>query len=225
MKLVTTMKPILVFTAGAFGAAVGARMLAAAPAAPTPLRVAPLPHDLDTLRAQTGEANASAIGVAAWRPHVKACELIDDLCFAAGMPWSQVEVHGQRLTCGPVVQPGHGPCFHCYRKRWASHHPAPEREMVIAHAYERDASLGPPGFVGPLVEIAAAALWEDLLAPVTQAGRLRVVDVLTGGVLETAVLGVHACPRCGLPAAGPVGARFVNHLVPAIDAAWAGAHA
>lgn len=212
------MKQTILLTAGAFGAAVGARVQALAPAS-APVHVAPLPHDRDTLNAFVRDA--ASIAVAAWRPYVKTFELIDDLCFAARVPWTLVEIHGQRLSCGPLVRPGTGPCYHCYHKRWASHHPAPEREMVIERAYERDPQMGPPGFIGPLVEIAAAALAEDMLAPAEQGGRLRLVDVLTGAVLETAVLGVHACPRCGLPNEGPTGTRFVRHLVSALEGSLA----
>jgi hypothetical protein len=31
------------------------------------------------------------------------------------------------------------------------------------------------------------------------------------------VLGLHACPRCGLPNEGPPGTRFIRHLVPALE--------
>jgi bacteriocin biosynthesis cyclodehydratase domain-containing protein len=208
MTAMSPPKHLLVLTAGEFGHAVGQRLAALQPG--RPVRTAPLP---------------GSAAVATWRPHVQACRWIDDACHAAndgaGLPWTLAELHGTRLTCGPVVVPGHGPCYHCYQRRWASHHPAPEREMVLERAYARDPELGPPGFITPLVAIAAAAiaedLAEDLAAPERTAGRLRLVDVISGAVQETAVLGIHACPRCGLKHAGPPGSRFINHLAPTVE--------
>lgn len=213
MKPIPT-KPILILTAGEFGRAAGARARQRLDSPARPVRLAALP----TTEAEARElvARASALAIAAWRPYPDVGRWIDDAAHAARVPWSRVVLHGTRLTCGPVVVPGQGPCFHCYQRRWASHHPAPERELVIEHAYARDPALGVTGFVAPMVEIAASALAEDLRAPEASAGRVRLVDVISGAVQETAVLGIHACPRCGLPHAGPAGTRFVEHLVPVI---------
>lgn len=207
------MKPLFVLTVGEFGHAVGRRLAALLP--DRDVRTAALPASA----AQAAELvrSASALAVATWRPHAEACRWIDDAAHDAVVPWTLTELHGTRLTCGPVVAPGHGPCYHCYQRRWASHHPAPEREMVLERAYARDPALGLPGFITPLVHIAAASLAEDLAAPERLAGRLRLVDVVTAAVQETAVLGIHACPRCGLKHDGPPGSRFITHLAPAVE--------
>jgi bacteriocin biosynthesis cyclodehydratase domain-containing protein len=210
------MKPILLLTAGDFGLAVGERAATLLRAQGLPVQLASLPTEQHGVPALVSQAKALA--VAAWRPYVEVCRWIDDASFEFGVPWTLVELHGTRLTCGPVVATGAGPCYHCYHRRWASHHPAPEREMVLERAYARDPALGLPGFVTPMVEIAAAALLEDLADPERHAGRLRLVDVLSGAVQETAVLGIHACPRCGLRHAGPPGARFTNHLAGVVEA-------
>ena len=89
--------------------------------------------------------------------------------------------------------------------------------MVLERAYARGPSLGLPGFITPLVHIAGASLAEDLSAPERLAGRLRLVDVVTAAVQETAVLGIHACPRCGLRHDGPPGSRFINQLAPVVE--------
>lgn len=209
------MKPILILTAGEFGRATGARLQQILEPYPCPVRLAALPADEATAR--TWVDGASALAIAAWRPYPEVGNWIDDASHAARIPWSRAVLHGTRLTCGPLVVPGEGPCFHCYQRRWASHHPAPERELVIEHAYARDSGLGPAGFITPMVEIAAAALAEDLRASARSAGRVRLVDVISGAVQETAVLGIHACPRCGLPHDGPAGARFVEDLAPVIE--------
>jgi len=199
---------INVLTAGSFGASVGARMQQRGA-----VRVSQLTHDRETLEASI--AGAGFVAVASWRPYVTTFRLIDEICHERRVPWSLAELHAQRLTCGPLVHPDERACYHCYRMRWASHHPAPQRELVLERAYARDPDLGPAGFIHPLTEIAAAALLEDAQSAPTAAGRLRLVDVLTGAVLESAVIAVHGCPRC-YPAASPRGQRFVHELVPAL---------
>jgi len=207
------MKPLLILSAGAFGQAVAQCAAERLQARGQATHLAPLPATQAEVAALV--AQAGALALATWRPYPEQARWIDDACHAHGVAWSQVELHGTRLSCGPVVVPGQGPCHHCFQRRWASHHPAPERELVLQRAYARDPAMGLQGFIEPLVQIGASALLEDLDG--RPAGRLRLLDVLTGAVQETAVLGVHACPRCGLRHEGPAGTRFVHHLAPAIE--------
>jgi bacteriocin biosynthesis cyclodehydratase domain-containing protein len=199
---------MIVLTVGTFGSSVGERLRQRCDA-----EVVALTHERASL--QSAVARASFVAVAAWRPYVATFRLLDELCHDAGVPWSLAELHNDRLTCGPLMYPGAGACYHCYRMRWSSHHPAPQREMVLERAYARNPQLGPPGFIRPLVEAAAAALLEDSRSDSSQAGRLRVLDVLTGAVLESAVIPVHGCPRC-YPNRPAGGERFVHKLVPAL---------
>jgi bacteriocin biosynthesis cyclodehydratase domain-containing protein len=201
---------MIVLTAGAFGAKVGERLARLQSA-----EVVPLPHDPAQLREIVFRANF--VAVASWRPYVATFELIDDLCFEARTPWSLAEVHAQRLSCGPLVRPGDGACYHCYRQRTLSHHKSPEWELALRAAYENDPDLGPRGFLGPMVEIAAQALAADAAASAADAGRMRLVDLLNGAVLESAVLGVHECRRCRPRGDAPAGERFVRALVPHLE--------
>lgn len=205
------MTNITILTAGEFGDRVALRLREQWPAATT----AALAHERESLRPLI-EA-AQFVAVAAWRPYAATFRVIDELCFETRTPWSVAEIHGQRLTCGPLVRPEHGPCYGCYRMRWNSHHPAPQRELVLERAYARDPNLGPPGFIGPLVEIAAAALIEDVTATADKAGRLRLIDILTGAVLESEVIAVHGCARCQPVRDKLPGERFVRHLAPALQ--------
>ena len=69
-----------------------------------------------------------------------------------------------------------------------------------------------------MAAIAAHGIREDAAVGASGAGRLRIVDVLTGAVTMTEVLAVHGCPKC-FPdriQAQP-GARFVRDLVPALQ--------
>ena len=159
---------------------------------------------------------SDSVAVALWRPYVGVCERVDDICHRHGIRWSLAQIVGDKLHCGPLIVPGKGPCYRCYRKRYLSHHSAPEREMALCRAYERGPHTGVPGYIYPMVVTAAFALGSDLAAEEDEAGRLRVVDLLGGGVVEVSVLGVHGCSQCGEPRGGTVGARYVDKLVPAI---------
>ena len=205
------MSALLILSAGSFGRAVGEFISARAPSA----RLAAMPADVTAIDGLID--GAAFVAVAAWRPYHAAFEHIDDLCFDRRLGWSLAELHGQRLTLGPCVVPGAGACYHCYRQRWNVHHPAPDRELVLEEAYARNPDMGPAGFIAPLVAIAGAALLQDAAGGAAAAGRLRLVDVLTGSMLATEVIGVHGCPRCRPRPAGPAGARFVDRLVPAIE--------
>lgn len=202
----------LILTAGAFGTAVGAHLSRLGPyeARELPRYIAALDNLV---------AGARFVGVAAWRPYLPAFLRIDTLCYAQGFRASYAVLQGERLTAGPLVVPGAsgGACYHCYLKRWNTHHPAPERELVLQDAYDRDFDLGPPGFLQPMVTIAASALHADSIAEPEKAGQFRAVDILTGSVMQSSVLAVHRCPRCrGDRPHGEPGSRFVDHLVPTV---------
>jgi bacteriocin biosynthesis cyclodehydratase domain-containing protein len=157
---------------------------------------------------------AGFVAVAAWRRCPDACSLIDEACARAGIPWSSVLLDGSELVSGPVVVPGRGPCWSCYRRRLSAHTPAIERARHLDQAYAADPSLGPGGFLPAMVEAAAAGLLRDRLDGETAAGRVRIVDVLSGEVLETRVVRVHGCVRCGRSRGG---ARYVEALAPIVD--------
>jgi bacteriocin biosynthesis cyclodehydratase domain-containing protein len=198
---------MLVLTAGRFGEAVGRAIVRRRPDA----RVTPLLDARDRLGDAIGDA--SYVAVALWRPYVGDCERLDALCAERGIRWSSAHVDGEVISCGPLVVPGAGPCYTCYRRRLLSHHKAADREMALRRVLENDPRIGSEGFVPAMVQIAAGALLEDADAPSAEAGRLRMVDVLNGTVLETEVIGVHGCPRCAPPGPEP-GARFVEALIP-----------
>lgn len=200
---------MIILTAGKYGEAVANRL-----AQLTTVKKAPLtgnPENLELLI-----KNASSVAVASWRPYVDAYELIDELCFKYKKPWMLADIHGQRLTCGPVIVPGRSACFSCYHKRYLTQHRAPERELVMSNAYHRDAALGIEGFCNAMVEIGAAALFEQVDSDYSDAGCLRCVDVIGGTVLESKVIGIHSCKKCGVKRTTDSSYRFVEKIVPAI---------
>lgn len=161
-------------------------------------------------------SGARFVAVALWRPYDEACDLLDAACWQAGVPWSSAHLTEDQLVCGPLVFPRQGPCYGCFRRRSLTHHSAPDRAQRIARAYATDPDLGPAGFVPATAWMAASGLLSDRRAPRTAAGRLRRIDLFAGGMVETAVVGVHRCARCGRQIAEDPRDRFVHQLVPAM---------
>ena len=201
---------MIVLTEGPFGDAVGAALARRAPAAITLGR---LTAACDDMLARV--ATASFVAVATWRPYDVECDRLDEACWRARVPWSAAFLWENRLYCGPAIVPPHGPCYACFRRRALTHQRAPERELAVLRAYRQNRSMGPSGFVTPLVWLAASALQEDACSPTV--GRLRYLNVITGEMSDTRVVRVHACPRCGGDLGDRPGERFVGRLVPAVQ--------
>jgi len=157
------------------------------------------------------------VGVATWRPYPDLCQLIDDICFTHGIRWSMVELHGDTLTCGPLVIPTKSACHHCFIRRTASHFNAPEWERTIRKFYDLNPEAGVMGYPNALVEIGASALAEDAINA-SGGGRVRTIDVVSSIVRESEVIGIHNCPRCRSRYAGfdPV-ERSVKNLIPHLE--------
>lgn len=204
---------IIVLHEGRFGAAV-ARALGSL----RPVRSAPLVASRPRLESLVGDADF--VAVALWRRYDEECEELDAIAARRRLRWSLAVPIESALSFGPLVVPGHGACWRCYRRRALTHHRAAERELALAEAYRRSPELGPRGFTPPMVWMAAGALAADAEAPPAAAGRLRRINLLTGMFIDTVVVGVHRCDRCRPRAAGArterPGERFVEHLVPAI---------
>ena len=159
--------------------------------------------------------SSAFVGVALWRPYVAEARAIDDACHAHGVPWSMVVLDGTRLVAGPVVSPGHGPCFGCYERRRRSHLAAPERAEAIDAAWAADPGVGVGGFLPGAVALAATGLLLDMSEHQRAAGRVRIVDLLGEDVEETRAVRIHGCPRCG--ADRRPGARYVADLAPELE--------
>jgi bacteriocin biosynthesis cyclodehydratase domain-containing protein len=203
---------MLILTEGRFGAAVADIL---APQVDATVRRLTDVIGSGPLEIVTG---ATFVVVAMWRPYDLACDALDEACWRAGVPWSSAHLTEDKLVCGPLTIPGSGPCYGCFRRRSLTHHRAPERELGVGRAYANDRDLGPEGFVPAMAWMAAAALLSDAHAPRTAAGRLRLVDLFTGGMIETSVVEVHHCARCGRRIETRPGDRFVREITPAVEA-------
>lgn len=206
---------MLIITGGSFGQDVAARItrrhratIVAADDAPAPTPDLLAGHDM--------------LLFATWRPYVRLARQIDNLCHQLGLPWALAEVSGSTLTCGPVIVPGSGAgCYHCLLARTDAHQRTGDRTLVLRQAYAADPRLGPAGHSGPMAAMAAAALMdaaEQMAAGAAADGAFRKVDLLTGTVLETALIPLHDCPRCReLPQGHAATGRFIDTMVPALE--------
>lgn len=199
------MQNLALFTEGTFGTAVAGRLAATV----SGVQVLPLVARGESFQACI--SGASFVGVALWRQYADEIDRLDEACAREGISWSGVVLEGTKLRCGPIVKPGDGPCYACYRKRWLTHAAFPDREQALDAAYATNPALGIRGYTPSSVRIAAAALlldWEQFdQAP----GRVRWIDLLQCTVEESRVIRVHGCPRCS-PQNAP-GERYVRELI------------
>jgi bacteriocin biosynthesis cyclodehydratase domain-containing protein len=202
------MEAFALFTEGDFGDAVAGRLATVVPR----LRVQSIVMNKASMRSHV--SGSAFVGVALWRRYPEEADRLDGVCHEAGIPWSGVMLDGTSLQCGPVIVPGEGPCYTCYRKRRAAHQRFPEREHAIDAAYATDPALGIPGFTPSSVRIAVAALLLDQAERRMAAGRIRSIDLLQGVVEEARVVPVHGCARCGRR--WPAGERYVRALIDAL---------
>lgn len=201
---------MITLTEGKFGEAVGNIIEAQTGAPQMPLRVA-----LGEIARVVSQKNF--VAVTSWRRADRELDELDEACFAAGVPWCSAYPIEDRLACGPLVIPGTGPCYRCFRRRYLCHHPAPEREISLQRAYARDATLGSPGFAAPVAWMAASMLLAAADVDRNKAGQLLEVSLFDFRLLDTRVVAVHNCSRCNPRIQTRTGDRFVDRLIPSVE--------
>jgi bacteriocin biosynthesis cyclodehydratase domain-containing protein len=202
---------MITLTEGRFGEAVGGivEKMIGARRAPLSSAIRDFPRLL---------SNEDFVAVASFRRSDSEFDKLDDACFAATVRWCAVYPSEDRLICGPFIAPGSGPCFRCFLRRYLCHHPAPERELCLQRAYERDPNLGPQGFLAQTAWIAASMLVATAGMNQAEGGRLLEINLFDADFLHTRVIPVHNCSRCRRhPLLTRNGDRFVNRLVPSIQ--------
>ncbi len=197
------------FFEGPFGSEVAALLADRAD-----VTAAPLMGSLRSIDALV--ADTEFVAAPLWRNSEYALDCLDKACFARGISWMPIYAAGRYLIAGPTVSPAEGPCYACFRKRYLTHHPSPERELVLSHFYDRDEKLGPAGFIQPMVWLAASLILKTAANPKPQTGRVRQIDLLKGTILDTEVIRVHGCSRCGRLGAPPR-ARFISSFLPELQ--------
>ncbi len=202
------MNSFILFSEGSFGDAVAERIAAIV----SGVQIMPLIASVDSLESLLH--GKDFVGVASWRRYPDELDRLDEACNHARIPWSSVILEGPRIQCGPIIIPGQGPCYACYRNRWLTHLPFPEREQALEAAYASDYKLGLRGFTPSSARIAAAALLLDKKELARGPGRLRLIDLLYGSVEESRVIRIHGCARCSRET--EPGKRYVRELVNAL---------
>ncbi|SDR04535.1 TOMM precursor leader peptide-binding protein [Thermostaphylospora chromogena] len=150
-------------------------------------------------------ATANAVVIALWRPADAFCARADAMAHENGTPWLPIVLRHPHVLVGPLVRPGVGPCFDCYRRRLAQHDPDWANTARVHAAYDADPALGPRGFLPPHARAAAGIAASMLRRAGEPAGREpygwapgEVVALSTGDLSVTghAVLPCHGCERC-----------------------------
>jgi hypothetical protein len=173
-------------TDGSFGAAVGQRVGAA--------------RDLSCFIREPDDS-ASFYLLALSNKRMDVLNQFDEWCHAHGKPWALAFLADKYLYCGPVFKPDAADgmaCFSCFYKRDLTHLELtrdPARELVIDDYFNRHADEELVGFTAGTVGMAAAFLTRAASGAL-EAGKLRRVDLLDGGVEDTEVFAIHQCPRC-----------------------------
>lgn len=139
--------------------------------------------------------------IAAWRPVVDLCGLLDDICHERKKPFVPVILDSTALRVGPVVVPGHGSCWGCWIRRYRQHAVSPQEESALWQHYATNPDIGPHGYLEPFATMAAARtaqiIWQ-LNSSAAIGGSVWQIDMLTREITTSTVVGVHGCPRCGL---------------------------
>jgi bacteriocin biosynthesis cyclodehydratase domain-containing protein len=144
---------------------------------------------------------ARMIVVAAWRPVVYLCDRCDQFSHDRGTPFLPLIADSANLTLGPIVVPGCGSCWSCYRRRLRQHGEWLEGRSALSEHYVQRSETGPQGYLDPFALIGAARIAQIIDAldsEAAQAGRVWQIDMVTREIVTSTVTGIHGCPRCGL---------------------------
>jgi len=185
-------EPVLLVDVGPFGAAVARHLLR--------LR-------RDVVRAATEDVLSSTklalrmIVLAAWRPVVAQCTELDIVSRKRGCPFVPAVMEGSTLSIGPVIIPGKNGCWHCWNRRRDQHEPFAAERSAVSGFYDRCPDAGPFGYLDAVSLLAASRLSStiDVLdRDAIEGGELWQMKILTREVTGGHVIGVDACPHCGL---------------------------
>jgi bacteriocin biosynthesis cyclodehydratase domain-containing protein len=176
--------------------------------------------DLANAQALSCLPAAGLVVVASPRIEQRSCNWLDQRCSGALCGFVPVSMEGKILRVGPVVVPGAGPCWNCWRARLGQHDPWDGRKRAL-EAYYDETSAAPRGWLDPFALIAAARVFEiacEAEGLASAAGDVWEMDMFTRATGLRRVMGIHACARCGL--AGEEQARNTSALAQALKHLW-----
>lgn len=166
---------------------------------------------------EEGVAGAGFAIFANWRDCHSEFRHFDTIASELGISWCPIRPAGGTLVIGPLVLAGRSACFDCYQRRYLCHDIDPQRTLARQFAFSRDPEIGAPGFIEPTAQLAAA--WALTFAgdPAGNSGRVITIDLFSFAITDARAVRIHGCKRCGNRDRAAGGARFTEHLVPALE--------
>ncbi|OAJ76157.1 hypothetical protein AYJ08_19960 [Brevibacillus sp. SKDU10] len=191
------MKPIHVIAVGTFGTEVANQIVSRAPETVVthmPATYTQLPTHLFPV--------ARIHVLASWRAVSQLSNQMDEYSYRWKIPWLPVVMDHPYLRIGPFVDTSEGACYHCFEKRYLQHSPTPEYIDALNSYYDAHPEAGPKGFLRVFASLSAAQVIHlekcYRQESTSISGSLWQINILTSEPLQTQVIGVHGCPRCGL---------------------------
>jgi bacteriocin biosynthesis cyclodehydratase domain-containing protein len=136
----------------------------------------------------------------AWRPVPSLCELLDDVCHRWNRPFVPLILDSTILRLGPIVMPGQEGCWGCWTRRYNQHITWPEERSALLQYYASHPDSGPKGFLEPFAMMGASQLRQTIEAldsSTARPGHVWQIDMLTGNITTSTVVGLQGCTRCG----------------------------
>ena len=117
------------------------------------------------------------------------------------IPWLPIVLEHPNLLIGPLVVPGRGPCYTCFRLRFLQHSYTADLTEALYEFYQSNPRSGPKGYLPVHASLAAAFACQAVKALQngldSWVGEVRVINLLTFSMAKANVIGVHGCERCG----------------------------
>jgi bacteriocin biosynthesis cyclodehydratase domain-containing protein len=132
--------------------------------------------------------------LALWRPSMALCERADALAAERGVAWLPAVLEHPHLRVGPLIRPGAGPCFRCYRVRREQHDEHRRMTAALQDAYDGRPELGPAGFLPHHARWASTLVMSFVDTGTT--GSVSSVHLSTGALVTNTVVACHGCARC-----------------------------
>jgi bacteriocin biosynthesis cyclodehydratase domain-containing protein len=164
---------------------------------------------------------ARIVALVSWRPVSDLCELLNEFSHDSRIPFVPVVQDLTAIRVGPIIVPGSGPCWHCWTTRCRQHSGWTKERMSLSQHYSSHPQDGPRGYLEGFAAMAANRLTDAISvldAKAATPGSVWQIDILTGEITTSRVIGVHDCRWCGL--GKPKETRSAIELREALSYLW-----
>lgn len=157
----------------------------------------------------------------AGRPAMNIAEFLESVSYHRNQPFVPVVMDGTALLLGPVVVPGAGSCWTCWRRRIRQHSDAKGERVTLWQYYSGHMEQGPSGYLEPFAAMIATRI-SDIIDSLddqpSPGGQIWHMDMMSLKFSTSVVVGVHDCPRCGLHR--PVDTRSYDEMSRCLGPFW-----